>query len=880
MKIKNCLIFFLLCLSIGYAIPEYSPDYLSQYLVHGYHFNSSGNYTDIAGHANVIPTNAKFQGFKPDMNESFTTDGNGYLTIPNYIAQNATAFTYLFWLNKTAASNQQMIISRDQWGAANCGLIVFSNVGKLSMKVNDGTQRDYASYGAGGVYHFAIVYATGNLTLFQNGSVVMAYSAADVPAISYGSTCGRMTIGFNIYGGDKNGIDDFLYFNKTLNKEEINAIFNGTGAGSPTSVDQLNISNARPLNSSSLGKNTVNINATIASKYNFSCAYYINDTLNTTLYYSNTSTFTNLSIIFRSYGDYNYTLICENNETSDNISSRFSINATTPLLNFSNYKIYGGANYTRNLTYTINITNCDSNNTIIRYINNTYESNETIVCTSTNYSLTRNYSYTTEGYFNISFNILNEKGILKHNYSFANYTFISDLHKPAILNFTYLTHSGFTKLQPWINLSGACNDSIYNQTEMNLTLGNGLSQLIGNYSLNKLVSYNTTALDGSFFVGLRCSDLFSTTSYNETLDIYARRVCLINEQTGNYFVSPPADASNLTKAILYNDDNQSNWSFKIDNHQCINYSSLTQNKLRIELGYLNGEVITRYIDTTLSNGTLRLCANPDPTTHYEQIIISALQKPVSLRNVYANCIIAEDYTRFTYQNNNILRAYSIPKQYYLYTYDNDGNKIYLASMDGAVSSYYNLDVLEFNQDSTTFDVAGDGVSFSQSTNAVTIRYYNLDNDSIRTNVKINRVNDSFLYFDVNETSSPNNFIVIFDYATLNLSNSSLLRITVTSTKTDGTTSEIKKYFNTQGDNGQIPNEMGFIIAILITIFGLTITAARVSLGWFGIATQLLSIIMLAFTTGAWYVTLLLGVNFIILIYIVLLFVNQNYAAVT
>ena len=248
--------------------------------------------------------------------------------------------------------------------------------------------------------------------------------------------------------------------------------------------------------------------------------------------------------------------------------------------------------------------------------------------------------------------------------------------------------------------------------------------------------------------------------------------------------------------------------------------------------------------------------------------ISSSQRPVYIKSVFADCYIAADMTRFTYQESYSLKAYTINSQYYLYVTDSNGNKVYLAGLDGSISSYYNLDSLEFNNRKYNLNLIGSAVSVDANSTGVIIYYNNQLRNSNNTQIKLTRQNTSTLIFSTTEYSSPNNFTVFFDYSLYNISDIELFKVEAISNQNDGSSTTSLTFFNVQGNTGWLDSKLVFVISIFLTIFGLTFVSLRFALSWFGVIIQMAAIIILTLGVSTWYIVLLQAIDFIVLIYFV------------
>jgi len=441
-----------------------------------------------------------------------------------------------------------------------------------------------------------------------------------------------------------------------------------------------------------------------------------------------------------------------------------------------------------------------------------------------------------------------------------------------ILNYTQpnlnITYANFTineglNATPITTINATCTNAVGINLTMNLTF-NGVTMFYGTKNNNTQQSNTSTLIDGYNNMTITCSDFLGSTTRTISRLVYAKKLCLIDEIDNTNF-----NSANISSSRVYFDDNSSYYDFKVTNTSCLNYTSTTQNKLRFDLRYIGGAVITRYVDTSLLGKDIRVCANKEGVTHYEQLIIAASTKAVIMKSVYANCVIAADYTRFAYQDTLLLKAYSINTLYYLYTI-NSGVETYLAAIDGSVSTYVNLDTLEFRQQGYNLNLQSDVISFQQlGSNLTQIYYTNLKNDNTAAQIIIRRLSDGAVVFNNAVFANPNNITILFDYTSLGVNATTIFAITGTFTKSDGSTSVVKSYFNTQGKAGKVHSGVAFTIALLLLIFGLTLTTTNITFGWFGLIIVLGSLAMTAFAISTWYLLMLQGIDIIILVFIAL-----------
>ena len=646
-------------------------------------------------------------------------------------------------------------------------------------------------------------------------------------------------------------------------------IWNGTtgcDTGLPPAIEYLQINASNTYNRSEI--------------LSFS-AYYtnnntlINSTTNGTLKTNLINSFENITINTTENGGYYLDYL-----TNYNASGYYEANLTqlfyVSSYDFSGQLNFSGVNYTRNLSYALNYSCPDYYTaTLLLYLNGTYNKSESLSCNNKTFTtLNNSFIFSTEGEYTTGL-IFNTSYLPNENQvKTANQTFTSDLNNPTTYQLSFFFYDGFNESNGSLSLK--CSDSIFPSPFYNISFLN-VQQYYNNLSSGTNHSIDVNLTSGTNYGMGICSDLFGSSNNSISQTIYLRAIYLIDEQLNVIF-----DTQNLTNAKVFFDDNSSSFDFKANNVSHINFTSAVTNKLRFELEYSNGDIITRYADVSLSNGDLRVCANTDPTTHYEQLIVSATQRRVSLKNVFSNCIIGEDYTRFVYQDSFILRTLTRDSIYYLYSYNSNGNKVYLASLDGSVSSYYNIDTLEFNVEGYNLDITGNSLTFERVTNtSIKIFFKNLKNDSVRTNISIKNQNTSEVYFSVLEEETPNEFYMIFDFITLGLDEKTVLKIELYTYDSAGTETAIIRYFNLSGRTGYLSSPIVFLVGILLTIFGLSMVAARSSLGWFGLMILAASIGIMAFGVITWYILLMMAMDIIIMAFIgIILFSNRGQLGVT
>ena len=390
-----------------------------------------------------------------------------------------------------------------------------------------------------------------------------------------------------------------------------------------------------------------------------------------------------------------------------------------------------------------------------------------------------------------------------------------------------------------------------------------------NYTYEIILTLNEGNYDPQYY-----TYTFSNTSTLLNLSIFpanAGTVHLIYEANNSIFNCSGSGIFNLTSCKIYlGDTNSSVFDFKANGSSNYSFDLNAQTKFRLELVYPSGDIITRYydIDIVPNQTNIRLCTNGINMTHYEMIIYSASQRGVNLINPYSDCIVGADYTRFAYQDAFILRTLTIDMPYYLYIM-NDGVQTFLVGIDGSVESFINIDTLEFRSQAFDITIVSDSMTVynNASTNTSVIRYINNANDNTLGNLTIYDSVTGTLYLSTGLIFNPNNFTVLFDYSAINYSNQSLFKATFCYVKDDGSSDCDDIYFDLEsGVRGQgINSSLAFMIAVVLIVFGFTMTQSKLSFSWFGILMLIIALTILAFSPITWYTKALMG---LIVVYIV------------
>jgi len=576
-------------------------------------------------------------------------------------------------------------------------------------------------------------------------------------------------------------------------------------------------------------------------------------------------TFFNMSnYLNRTYTNYN---ISASGNLQGELFPYFSFKNIT----YSNFINYNSTNYTRNLSVTTNMFSFTEFNPILKiYENGTLKETKNITGNGS-ISFTTYYKSTTEGNKNLTFEIYNDYGNITES---QNFTF--DLNNPTT-NLYFNVATGFTIA---VNVSAICTDTVFPNLRYNLSLNNNIL-FLGNRTSGYNQTNETTLETGTNTGKIMCYDPFGNTTETKEVQAYAKTLILINELNGSLF-----NVNNVTGVKVYY-SNSSFFDFKTMNLSQVNFTSTDDSKLRFEIEYEDGTIITRYIDNLLINSTdLRVCANPTGTTHYENLIGSSSPKKVLLLNLFSQCYVGADETSFAYQDGLVLKVFTIASKYNLYYYDPTDTLKLLALLDGSISIFHNIDVLEFKQKGYEFSIISDGLTFEKYKvngtivdDIMLVRYDNIKDNVAIANLVITNLDDNTEVYNINLTD-PNNQLILWNYSGINITNTTLFKLEIFKTLTSGIEETTTRYFNTKINTGILKNELVYVLTILFIFFLLTLVSVNIVFGWFGILTLIINIVLISLAVGGGLMNFWLMLHIIILIYLILYLKDVTFPTVS
>jgi hypothetical protein len=813
---------------------------------------------------------------------SYSFDGTGdHIALCTSLSPEDNDWSISAWFQTSDSGTERYIVAGAGTGVTDWFNIRQKPTNDINFIVDDGsnplTDMGTGSYNDGAWHHVVMTRTASNdtWTFYVDGTQTATSTNTD-SAVSLNVD---IWVGdWSGYAGSWNGnIDEIAWYNVSLSPSEVSDLYN-SGSGQPFPTEGSASTNTHTIIVID-GYNSSYLSGVLVEVWNGSAVISNTTDVNGVANFYNVSASALLANLSKD-GYYKQSGV---NLPVNDLNTTYLERLTELNISFGNYYNYSTRNVTRNLTYQINYS-CPIGYyyELITYLNGGVLLSTNLTCDNTTNIINSYYSQGSEGPYNLSFALnetylpalLNETTNTSVNeIERGEYTFYSDLY-PPVASVSYVAETGFTNGS--INISLLCIDNITPELEYNISYVT-YSDLSNNTNGTNLTKNTGIIGDDNIIYG-RCADPFGNHTDSIGVSVYVREICLIDERDNSNF-----NVSNLTSAKVFYEDNSSVWDFQSNNQSCVFYTS-DNVKLRFELGYDDPAYITRWVDVTLLDSDVRVCANPQGTTHYAQLPYASSQRAALIKSVFSDCWVTADYTRFAYQDTLIARTYTIETLYYLYTQDVTGNTVYLSSIDGSLETSINLDTLEFNQEGYNLDILGSSMHIDRpdgDANQLRIYYYNELEDNEDLALVITRMDTDAVVLNLDNFSNNNEFTLYFNWATLtNITNETLFKASVTEKKPGGLTTSFNRYFNTDLSSGTMPASLAFTISLLITFFGLTIAAIRITLGWFGAVVQLMSIAVLSFAVQEWYITALLAGNVIALVYILINLAQVHNPSVT
>lgn len=680
----------------------------------------------------------------------------------------------------------------------------------------------------------------------------------------------------------------------------------GSCALTPSTTMDANINYPNTLNLAITGAHDFNVtftdsNFTSDKKYDINIAVHrqitgasttvVND-LNAYTVCSNMDSNTSVKTCLYSY-NFSQFLTPDVNYLADvNISNGFQqLNKTAsfafyvPSLKLSvDYNGFGtdpntGRKYVNTLNYDVNST-CYSGGTGIlqRFINSLNDFNQNVPCNSSPNHTYNSYQHSPNG-GNFLIHFLLSDPNAGQTTSTSDLNFYSDTVSPVATLTNTPLNSGFGPTIGDVNLNLRCVDTVSPLVDYNIVkLSTDTNYLTGQFDANTTQTATIPLNSVTETFKGQCTDLAGNTDVDfNVVSIQANCFQLVDETLGTVLSTVDINGFGGLTATSYLTSDVYNFKNTLQNTICFNGSN--GDTIRFDMNYSDGTQLFREFNQDILESydqNIPVCI-ADQQSFFEQDFTSAKNTPIILRHQLSHCYNMADYTKYAEADALSARAFTIVGPYIMETFDDDGNKVVLAQINGGTPSSIQVDFLKFKIDSVPLNVVDDYLGISLyltggaiDSNTLKFSYVNFKNDNIATRISV--ADNNGVIFDYNEFSNPNLFVVYFDHTLVPI-DGNILTVTITKTKEGGGSEVETKYFSLQGiikgakgifGSGEA---VGVMVAVIVFIFMFTLAAPKYALGWVGILASLISLVILTLTSQAWYVILLQAIFLTIAIYL-------------
>lgn len=394
-----------------------------------------------------------------------------------------------------------------------------------------------------------------------------------------------------------------------------------------------------------------------------------------------------------------------------------------------------------------------------------------------------------------------------------------------------------------------------------------------------------TAANGQNTATFTCTTGSLSALETISFEVYNVTFYLVDEETGlqltNFAPFTDLTGTDYNTGTVYD--------FKGASDSNVQLSSDGDTTFRLDINYTNG--VSIYKEYTMSvlvpDASPRLCvADLDNSGFAEQIFTSSQQDGFVVRHKINKCYAIAAYTTYSYLTGLENRTFTIDEPYVLYFFD--GNvKTVLAELDGAIALTHSLLTLRLNQTQFDLSITGDTLAVSPliqddannyDVNKMQVFYRSFDGENVSLTLKI--YSDNTLLWTYTETQSPNLVLVTFDFNAFNLTDANVLKVVAEKTvivDNEPVVERLTHYFSISGiDYGGIFNPaIAVIFAVIVVIFGLTITSAKFAFGWWGILIVLLGLAIIGLGPMVWWAKFMSAILLIILAYVMMVYKNET-----
>lgn len=492
------------------------------------------------------------------------------------------------------------------------------------------------------------------------------------------------------------------------------------------------------------------------------------------------------------------------------------------------------------------------------------------------------HAFTTSGSKTIYATVQNPDG---NTTASLDLTVAADVNGPVIEKFDYNATTGFG-VAGELNYTLRCTDNLSPNIDYNLT-NNGASQYSATDTNNETVYLNGKDLkNGKNTIKFTCTDAAgNSTSSTQSFTGFDALFYLVYADTGIGLTgASDYEAADVNTLKVYSYALDQYLDLKDTGDVNVNYSGIGDDGLQFVITYTDPEFPTVTVDFDLSvldSNSIPVCFSK-LFPFRQQIIYSSSVRNVIVKNALTGCYATAAKTEAAYQDAFQLSVYTVPMSYELYLRSNNSNTL-LSLLDGGIALAHNLDLLIINsQAEPEVEVLNDILTANlycqvSDCNIMAVQYISPQDNNTVT-VKIIQ-NSTVLQTYTANSPDANSFSFTWNFTSVNFDKNNFITLEAEITRADGTVETITQLVTLGGIQGFIEPTLAIILAVGFFLFGITITASRYALGWFGLIIVIFALALLSMAPGVWYIPFMQAVMLIVGVTIFFIYKNETVQAI-
>lgn len=445
----------------------------------------------------------------------------------------------------------------------------------------------------------------------------------------------------------------------------------------------------------------------------------------------------------------------------------------------------------------------------------------------------------------------------------ANITFSKGFGEAQDLNYNMTCYDNATPINyliEWLDVNGSTIE-LYNSDDANATL----------------VSDTYVFGNNNGRVRFTCTDQSDNATSYTSIYAYGVNLYFVNEKNGSLITSSDIDDLNIVKVETIN--GLYFYDFKAEGTQSVGFTS-DADTLIFEFQYKDAldTIIKREINFSFIDDTnIPICLAPFEQLYIQRFISSRNDTEVIVYNDQSACYNLVSKTQYIFETTNGVQGYTIAKPYSLSTINDDGETTLLSYLDGDSSLQHNLDAIVYSQETFIARIGEDSVAYKCLMNNVTdacdlntLIIYFKAKDTNNQSVNFSIYLDGTQLYNYTEFANPDEFNINWFYGGVSgLTDQNVLRLQVEIVDADGETRRFSSYFDINGYKraNSTHQILGFVLGVMVILFGLTLVKSQEALGWFGIIVCIIGLAITSVAVATWWVTLLQAAIVVIIIYI-------------